>query len=140
MALIIVQSSIICQSLVIPDSESQQKNVERQQHQQQDSSINNVRQQRSTIAGEPLWDGTASKLAAKRVVLAKRSIGDDNNAAYAGHSIMRFGRAPHNIMHFGKRSNSDDDTAAIASQLEAMSSQIPDTGSSFADDYNKGSS
>lgn len=53
---------------------------------------------------------------------------------------MRFGRAPHNIMHFGKRSNSDDDTAAIASQLEAMSSQIPDTGSSFADDYNKGSS
>lgn len=85
--------------------------------------------------------GTTSKLAGNRIVLTKRSIGDDNTAAYAGHSIMRFGRAPHNIMHFGKRSNNDEDTAA--SQLEAMANQVPDTGSSFADDYyggNKGSS
>lgn len=53
MAMIIVQSSI-CQSLVIPDSQSQRLKAERQR---QDSSSSNVRQRRSTIAGEPLWDG-----------------------------------------------------------------------------------
>lgn len=87
--------------------------------------------------------GITSKFTGKRVVLTKRSIGDDNNAAYAGHSIMRFGRAPHNIMHFGKRSNNDEDTAAIANQLETMSNQVSETGSPFSDDYlmgNKGSS
>lgn len=30
-----------------------------------------------------------------------------SSSAY-GHSIMRFGRAPHNIMHFGKRSEAMD--------------------------------
>ncbi|KAH9421991.1 hypothetical protein DERP_002281 [Dermatophagoides pteronyssinus] len=144
MALIIVQSSI-CQSLVIPDSKNHQLKADERQYQDSSSNNNNnnVRQQRSTIAGEPIWDGITSKFTGKRVVLTKRSIGDDNNAAYAGHSIMRFGRAPHNIMHFGKRSNNDEDTAAIANQLETMSNQVSETGSPFSDDYlmgNKGSS
>ncbi|UXI16396.1 neuronal acetylcholine receptor subunit alpha-7 [Sarcoptes scabiei] len=34
--------------------------------------------------------------------LSKRSFRDESSA-YAEHSIMRFGRAPHSIIHFGKR-------------------------------------
>ena len=49
-------------------------------------------------------------------------------ASYAGHSIMRFGRAPHNIMHFGKRAGSD----ASDSFFEQPQCELgPDSGSSY---------
>lgn len=56
--------------------------------------------------------------------LVKRSAPASSSSAY-GHSIMRFGRAPHNIMHFGKRSEAMDTVeqpVADSSSVEAASS------------------
>lgn len=61
------------------------------------------------FAGNSLDSSPVSSSSKEEAVpssLVKRSA-PASSSAY-GHSIMRFGRAPHNIMHFGKRSESMD--------------------------------
>src|SRR5699024_4929788 len=54
--------------------------------------------------------------------LSKRSV-DEPMGPYAGvHSIMRFGRAPHNIMHFGKRGWRD---SAASDEASTNSNESP---------------
>lgn len=58
---------------------------------------------------------SSSKEEAVPSSLVKRSA-PASSSAY-GHSIMRFGRAPHNIMHFGKRSEAMD---AVEQPMQAV--------------------